>query len=256
MTERLLALICAASLWGCAGRAEHEPAADGSSAGLTPSGNHAPSAMTPSAAPGGETDGLLEVTTAAGVASFFGSMRGVVTDARGNVVAGAEEDVERPELEHERKLSFVLPAAGDYRVSLSATSTGAAPSECHASAFPLGVEAGAIASAQIFAWECGDVTGYVPRAVQADCYWLADWSFVSRTSASVGETISVAASAHDLQAATQFSWSSSAAQGSFADPRSAQTSFRCQAAGENLALSVAISDGNCQQQLTQLVSCR
>jgi hypothetical protein len=255
VTERLFVLICAATFWSCAGGAEHEPAADGNATGQAPAANRAPSPTAARAGPSGETDGLLDVTTAAGVASFFGTMQGVVTDARGNVVAGAEEDVEHPELEHDRRLAFVLPAGSDYHLSLSATSTGAAPAQCHASAFPLRIEAGATASAQIFAWQCGDVTGYVPRSVPADCYWLADWAFVSRTRADVGETIAVSATAHDPQAAAQFNWSSSAGQGSFADPRAAQTSFRCQAAGENLALSVAISDGNCEQQLTQLVSC-
>ena len=52
-----------------------------------------------------------------------------------------------------------------------------------------------------------------------------------------------------------FSWSTSAA-GSFAEPAASHTSFRCQAAAQNLPLAIKLSVDGCEQQVTQTVSCR
>ena len=96
----------------------------------------------------------------------------------------------------------------------------------------------------------------VPAAIENDCDWLADWAFVSRTSAAVGDAIEVSVAGHDTAGnPAQINWSASRAHGVFDDPRAPQTAFRCQALDRALPLTVALSDGQCQQQVTQTVAC-
>jgi hypothetical protein len=241
-------------LLGCAGSVEHDaPASDSPLRGNGPSADAdgAPGATAPSS--GSATDGLLDVTTAAGVASFFGTVHGVVEDARGLVLAGADEDSLHPETMLARKLSFVIPAGAGYTLRLNALSTGDAPTACHAVVGPLSVAAGAVANVQVFAWDCGGVTGFVPRSVASDCYWLTDWAFVTRTSVAVGSDVDVTVA---VAARASLTWSTpSPAVGAFADARAAHTSFRCQTASESVRLSLAVDAAGCREELSQTVAC-
>jgi hypothetical protein len=261
-TERLLALTGAAFLLCCSGGEPHAatPGDDTGPGAARLAGAAQPGALrgTPAAGAVSRGEGWLELRYGHRATNFLGSLHAVVTDADGTTLGGAEEDVADPDATGERGLSLVLPAGGPYTVSLSATTSDPHPTTCRASVASLRIDAGATARAQIFRWACGDVSGYVPPTPQTDCYWLADWTFVTGTSAAVGELIDVGAAGHDLDGnLPQFSWSTpSPERGRFTDPGAARTGFRCEAAGENLPLIVALSDGTCSQTVTELVACR
>ncbi len=257
VTERLLVLTSAAFLLCCSGGFEPPAPAATDNA---PSAARSPRSST-TVAPTATTllpgEGLLEVSSGKSATSFLGSLHAVVTDAAGDVLGGADEDA-APDSNGDRGLSLALPAGEAYTVSLTAMTSDSKPTACRASVGSLRIDAGSTARAQIFSWDCGGVSGYVPPQLQTDCYWLADWSFVTRTSAGVGQLIDVSAAGHDLDGnLPKFSWSTPSPKlGSFEDPAAAKTAFRCAAAGENLSLTVALSDDTCAQQVTQTVSCR
>jgi hypothetical protein len=199
---------------------------------------------------------VLELVAATDVTSYLGSLHAIVESADGRVVGGADEEVAAPASATARGLSLVLPAGDGYTVRLTAATADAQPTTCRASVAGLRVEAGATARAQIFSWDCGAVTGYVPSARDGDCPWLADWSFVTRTSAALGDLIAVGVAGHDLDGNLPvFTWSTPSTAGGFDDSTAAQTSFRCQAADDKLALTVALSAAGCEQRVTQTVSC-
>ncbi|HYJ07683.1 MAG TPA: hypothetical protein VEX18_01705, partial [Polyangiaceae bacterium] len=128
---------------------------------------------------------------------------------------------------------------------------------CRATIGPVQVEAGSVARVHVFAWDCGDRIGYVPQAAQDDCYWLADWSFVGPTNVPLGRVIDARVVAKKGAGTLAYQWSSSAPElGGFSAPGAPQTALRCLAAGENLPFQVSISDGVCEQLVTQVVSCR
>jgi hypothetical protein len=256
VTERLLVLTSAAFLLCCSG----EPLAPAPT-GSAPGGAQSPAKSTTVAAPSEPTsrgEGRLEVSSGQTATSFLGSLHAVVTDAAGEVLGGADEDIAFGTSDGDHSLSLVLPAGEGYTVSLTASTSDVHPTTCKASLAALRIDAGSTARAQVFSWDCGGVSGYVPQALQTDCYWLADWSFVTRTSAAIGQLINVSAAGHDLDGnLPKFSWSTSSPElGSFDDPAAARTAFRCAAAGENLPLTVLLDDGNCAQQITQTVACR
>ncbi len=258
VTERILALMSTAFLLCCSGGVElPAPASTGSAApgGRSPGKS---TAVAPNDAATSRGEGRLEIRSGMRATSFLGSLHAVVTDAAGAVLGGADEDVASPASDGDISLSLLLPAGETYTVRLTASTSDTHPTTCTASLASLRIDAGSTARAQIFSWDCGGVSGYVPPTLQTDCYWLADWSFVTRTSAAVGELIDVSAAGHDLDGnLPRFSWSTASPElGTFEDPASAQTGFRCSAAGENLPLTVALSDGNCAQEVTQTVSCR
>ena len=257
VTERVLVLSSAAFLLCCSGAVE-PPAPAASSGARTAAQSPGKSTLptrTGATSPG---EGLLEVSSGTSATSFLGSLHAVVTDAAGAILGGADEDVASNAVGGERSVSLVLPAGEAYTVSLTATTADAHPTTCKASIASLRIDADSTARAQVFSWDCGGVSGYVPQALQAECPWLADWSFVSRTSAAIGQLIEVSAAGHDLDGnLPKFSWSTSSPElGSFDDPAAAQTAFRCAAAGEELALAVLLDDGNCAQEITETVACR
>ena len=257
VTDRLLALSGSVFLFCCSGGAESyapPPSQSAPSLAAAQPGAAAHAPRPASATPG---EGVLELVAATDVTSYLGSLHATVESADGRVVGGADEEVAVPASATARGLSLVLPAGDDYTVSLTAATADAQPTTCRASVAGLRVEAGATARAQIFSWDCGDVTGYVPSAREGDCTWLADWSFVTRTSAALGDLITVSAAGHDLDGnLPDFTWSAASPdRGSFTKPAAAQTSFRCQAADEKLALTVALSAAGCEQRVTQTVSC-
>lgn len=202
-------------------------------------------------------EGVLEVSASSPVTSYLGSVHGVVTDASGQVVAGAEREANDAVAATGPELSFTLPAGGDYTVSLSAESADARPTTCRATVGPLRVEAEAVAKLQVLAWDCGERVGYLPSEPGGECFWLAEWSFVSRLSAAIGQDISVSAAGHDAQGQpASFDWSTAEpGLGAFAEPHASSTSFRCRAAGQSLPLIVSISDAECQRQLFHSVTC-
>jgi hypothetical protein len=128
------------------------------------------------------------------------------------------------------ELSMALPAGEGLRLQLTATTTGVETSTCTASVGPFRIEAGSEASFDVFVWRCDGAPG--ADAPEPECYWLADWVGVTSTSAAIGE------------------------QGRFIDATAGETAFRCAAPNAAVALSVALSDGSCQSQLTKLVACR
>jgi hypothetical protein len=173
------------------------------------------------------------------------------------VLGGADEDVAEPELASERSLELQLPVGEHYLVSLSASTADAQQTNCTASIDALDIHEGATARAQVFSWDCGGISGYVPSSVDADCYWLADWSLVTRTSAAVGERIDISAAARGLSGnLPTFSWSTPSAElGSFDSPTAPNAAFRCQAAAAAIPLTLTLSDGDCTQHVTQVVGC-
>lgn len=262
MTERVFALFSAAFLFGCSGGVEsYAPSAGSSPASPRASESlqeAAPAAYRADAAP---TEGTLEISAGSGVMSFLGAIHAVVTDASGEVLGGADEEVANPELAEERKLRLVLRAGAGFTVSLRATTTDPEPSAalggCTASIAGLDVAAGATARAQVFSWDCGGVSGYVPSSVAADCYWLADWTLVTRTSAAVGERIAIKAAARGLGGnQPSFAWSAPNDDvGSFDSSTEPNAAFRCQAPAAAIPLTLSLSDGDCTQRVTQTVSC-
>lgn len=253
VTEPFLALFSAAFLL-CCGAADDPYAPAPSFRPDAPGGSGRLNAS--AVAADAPFDSVLEISAGTNVRSFLGAIHAVVTNAAGEVVGGADEEVANPALAQDRSLALVLPSGDGFNVRLSATTADSRPTICRAAIDSLRLEAGATARVQVFSWDCGGVSGYVPAVAQPDCYWLADYAFVTRTSAIVGELIGVRAAAHDAQGnPAQLSWSSTLpARGSFADPAAAHTSFRCEAAG-NLDVIALANDGECTQAVTQTVSC-
>ena len=259
LASHLFALICAASLIGCGGGMEPYAPAGSEREPAPLEGGKSPSRALgqATAAASAPAAGLLDVSTAAGVMSYLSAVHAVVRDAQNQVVGGADSEASGAPDDTARQLSLVLPAGSDYTLSLAATNDATAPAGCTASIGPLSIEGAATASVQVFAWHCGDVTGYVPSDASDAYPWLADWMFVTRTSAAIGELIGVSAAGHDATGKpAQFTWSAAAsAPGAFVEPTAATTSFRCQAAAEQIPLTVTLSDGVHTQQVTQTVAC-
>ncbi|HEX2871876.1 MAG TPA: hypothetical protein VHP33_11480 [Polyangiaceae bacterium] len=267
MTERLFAFVSAAFLFGCSGGVESYASPEASSP-TSASGSPSLSGPPPAAtrADPAPTEGTLEIDAGGDVMSFLGAIHAVVTDASGDVRGGADEEAANPELAQERSLRVVLPAGEGLTVSLTATASALQPSTepsaalglCTARITALDVAAGATARAQVFSWDCGGVSGYVPSSAAADCYWLADWTLVTRTSAAVGERIAVKAAARGLNGnQPSFHWSAPNDDvGTFDSPSEPNAAFRCQAPSAAVPLSLSLSDGDCTQTVTQVVACR
>lgn len=201
-------------------------------------------------------EGLLQVSTAGSVQSYLTSLRATVVSADGAVVAGVEQGMGTPRAGDVSELSLLLPAGEGYELRLVAAAEDESAT-CRATVGPLRVEADAIAEVQVLAWDCGGATGYVPTEPDDDCFWLAEWSSVSRTSALVGEDIRVAAAGHEPDGdRARFAWTTSApALGRFAEPDAPSTSFRCQAEGDAVSLNLTVSDGSCRRELSHRISC-
>jgi hypothetical protein len=200
-------------------------------------------------------EGTLSVSARSALRRKLGAVHFVVHDAAGEVVAGGDQEGDGGNVEA-FELSLALPAGEGLRLELTATTAEAEASTCTASVGPFRIEAGSEASFEVFVWRCDGAPG--AEAPEPECYWLADWIGVTRTSATIGELIGVSAGAHDAAGdPARFDWSTSASeQGRFLDKSASDTWFRCAAPNVALPLSVALSDGQCQSQLTKLVSCR
>jgi hypothetical protein len=248
-------------LFGCSGHVESYADPAGTNP-TSPAGSPALSAPPEGSAPAADradaaTEGTLEINAGGDVTSFLGAIHAVVIDASGEVLGGADEEVADPELAQERTLHLALPAGEGFTVSLTATTTDPRPSTCTASITALDITAGATARAQVFSWDCGGVSGYVPSSVTPDCYWLADWTLVTRTSAAVGDVIAVAAAARGLRGnQPSFNWSTPNDDlGSFDSRTARAANFRCQSPAVAIPLTLSLSDGDCTQHVTQTVSC-
>jgi len=258
-TACLLVLAGCVTLAGCGGGDHYTPAPEQPGSGVAPRVKDAQTTQArrrSTAADTAQGEGLLDVATASGIVSYLGSLHAVVTDADGTVIGGADEERTNDATGAERELSIVLPSGSDYTLSLSASTTDAAPTTCHAAVGGLQVADGAIGKVQVLGWTCGDAFGYVPQGEESSCFWLADWTFVSRSTAAVGELVDVSASGHDAQGnPAHFAWSTALHAGDFSEPSAASTAFQCHAAGEALPLTVTISDGECEKRLTQRITC-
>jgi hypothetical protein len=200
-------------------------------------------------------EGALSVNARSALRRQLGAVHFVVYDAAGEVVAGGDQEADGGDVEA-LELSMPLPAGDGLRLELTATTTDAEASTCTASVGPFRIEAGSEASFEVFVWRCAGAPG--AEGPEPECYWLADWIGVTRTSAAIGELIGVSAGGHAAAGEpARFSWSTSASeQGHFIDESANNTSFRCAAPNVAVPLSVALSDGQCQSQLTKLVACR
>lgn len=248
----------ALALVGCGGSAEHySPLGDGDhdSAPLSPGVADATEHDHSAADRAGE--GTLEVIAKSAVTSYLSRVHAVVTDAAGRVVAGADADADGSRADAAPDLQLKLREGSDYTLSLSASTTDAEPTTCRAVVGPLRVEADSVATVRVLAWDCGGPTGYVPSTIATECFWLAEWIYVSRASAELGEDIEVSAAGHDARGKlARFAWSAEKPSlGRFAEPQAARTSFRCQERGQAQPLTVSISDAECQAEVSHLVSC-
>lgn len=195
--------------------------------------------------------GRLEVRARTELVSYLGALHLVVTNAAGDVVGGVDEETTEPSAHG--SLLLEVPAARGYALHLTTSADDAQTTSCRAEIDPVDVEAGATARVQVYAWDCGERVGYVPEREAQSCYWLADWAFVGNTEALVGDEIAVAVVAPD---GARFHWSSASARlSSFADEAAASTVVSCAAAGDDLEFQVVVEGPDCQQLITQRVSC-
>lgn len=244
-------------LVGCGGT-EHYDAAEDASPNRPPEPRASDSASEPTS-PRDRTlargEAKLSVSARSALQRRLGAVHYVVRDAADEVVAGGDQEAAGGNVD-ELALDLALPAGNDLRLELTATTLGAEASSCRASVGPFSIEEGSQASFEVFVWRCDGAPG--AATPEPECYWLADWIGVTRTSAAIGELIGVSAAGHGAAGEpARFSWSTTAPEpGRFKDPHAGETSFRCAAPTEALPLSVAISDGQCQSHFTQLVSCR
>lgn len=253
------AIVCCPFVAGCGGSDQRFGPAQGEAAAPPArSGDSSAFAVTP-AASGTAGEGTLVITAGGSVESYLGSARAVVRDSEGTVVGGGEQDFDSGDARASvLELALLLPAGKGYTLSLSAQSADPEPSTCLASIGPFQIDGGALAKVQVLAWDCGETIGYLPSSGESDdCFWLGDWSFISRSAAPVGEDISVGAAGHGAEGKpASFDWSTaSPGLGRFAAPHAAETSFRCQSPGEQQPLIVTIRDGACRRQLSHTVSC-
>ncbi len=252
----LSVLLGALLMVGC-GSEQYDPADDAAPTRL-PEPNAGDAASKP-ARPRDRTlargEATLSVSARSALQRRLGAVHYVVRDAADRVVAGGEQEAESGNVD-ELALELPLTAGNDLRLELTATTLGVEASTCSASVGPFSIEEGSRASFEVFVWRCDGSSG--AAAPEPECYWLADWIGVTRTSAAIGELIGVSAAGHDAAGEpARFSWSTTAPEsGRFADDRAADTSFRCAAPHVAVPLSVAMSDGQCQSRFTQLVSCR
>ena len=200
-------------------------------------------------------EGTLSVSARSALQRRLGAVHFVVRDAAGEVAAGGDQEADGGNVEA-LELSLALPAGEGFRLELTATTTDAEASTCTASVGPFRIEAGSQASFEVFVWRCDGAPG--ATAPEPECYWLADWIGVTRTSAAIGELIGVSAAGHDASGEpARFNWSTSAPeQGRFVDASAGETAFRCAAPNVAVPLSVSMSDGQCESRFSRLVTCR
>jgi hypothetical protein len=253
-SSRLSVLVGVAILVGC-GSAERYSAVDDSAAEALPSsswrfdsGGEPPSAAA-------RDEGVLRVSARSALQRRLGAVHFVVRDSAGVVIAGGDQEADDGYVEA-LELSMALSAGEGLRLELTATTTDAEASTCTAFVGPFRIEAGSEASFEVFVWRCDGAPG--AAAPEPECYWLADWVGVTRTSAAIGELIGVSAAGHDAAGEpARIAWSTSTPeQGRFIDATAGDTSFRCAAPNVAVPLSVALSDDRCLSQFTKLVSCR
>lgn len=259
-------LLLAASATACGGGAEHAPPmpADRAEAGLAPapdvsrgtipapSPGHAQTTSITQTA-GNPEQGLLDLHAIGSVEQSLGSLSFEVRDRGGAVLSHGFNEVQGPDAE--RHLLLQLSAGADYQLSLDSTSPDAPALKCHAAIGPLSILADATASYQAFIWQCDD--GPITPVAADGCYWLTDFVGVSRSRAAVGETIELSVSGFDSTGTpARVTWSEpGAAYGSISERHAAQTTFRCEAASDAIALSAVVSGDGCSRRVQVTVGC-
>jgi hypothetical protein len=249
-----LVLFSVTWLVGCGSPEHYDPARDAAADSLP---KLAPSRDSDAEPPRMVTrdEGTLSVRARSALQRRLAAVHFVVRDAAGHVVAGGDQEAADGHVEA-LELSLPLPAGVGFELELTATAADAEASTCSASVAPFRIDAGSEASFEVFVWRCDGAPG--AEAPEPECYWLADWIGVTRTSAAIGELIGVSAAGHDAAGKlARFNWStSSPEQGRFSDANAAETTFSCAAPNATLPISVTMSDGQCEGRFSRLVSCR
>jgi hypothetical protein len=148
-----------------------------------------------------------------------------------------------------------LPAGAGYQVTLSAT-TADKRTTCKGTA-PFSIVAGRSSAVRVDL-DCGDVkapssTGSV-TVVGNRCPTLGALT-ASPTRVSPGGIVTLLASAFDLDPGDTLSYQwTGGAGGTFADPKSANTTFRYGQAG-NTTITLTVSDGHCGKSKEIAISC-
>jgi hypothetical protein len=250
----LSVLTGATLLLGCGSSQRYDAVDDAAADTLpTPSLSRLDSvAEAPSAA---AAEGSLRVSARSALQRRLGAVHFVVRDAAGEVLAGGDQEADGGNVDA-LELSLALPAGEGFRLELTATTTDVEASTCTASVGPFRIETASEASFEVFVWRCDGAPG--AAAPEPECYWLADWVGVTRTSAAIGELIGVSAAGHDAAGEpARITWSTTTPeQGRFVDANAAETTFRCAAPNAALPVSVSMSDGQCEGRFSQVVSCR
>lgn len=146
-----------------------------------------------------------------------------------------------------------IPAGTGYTVELSGTSTDG-QTRCAGSA-TFAVVAGQTTSVTV-ALQCRGTQGTGAVLVNGtfnNCPILTSYTAAPLT-ATVGSTISVAASASDLDMGATLAYAWTATAGTFASASSASTSYTCTAGGAQ-TLTIRVSDGSCDAEATIPVTC-
>jgi hypothetical protein len=251
----LLIAAGALALLGCSAADDHPPPAPrggvvGAPGKLATVSDAAPATQKPANAE-------LQLTAVEAVRGFLGTLRATVTNAAGDVVTGTFEEVGSLAARGTHELNFALPADDRYTVSLLAVTSASEPVTCRASVGDLALEAGVQARVQVFGWDCGRDTDPVPVIDDAACARLADWSFVGRASAETGQPVPLAVSARATsEALARVAWSvPDAAFGEFSEPTAWRTDFHCAEPAGDVPLTLRLTEGACEQTVTQTVAC-
>ena len=148
-----------------------------------------------------------------------------------------------------------LPPGTGYTVALSATSVDGGTT-CAGSA-TFSITAGATTSVTV-GLQCRAAanTGNVSVGTTINNCPVITSVVVSPTTAGVGGTISVAATASDADPmeTLTYAWTAPAMQGSFAAPSSASTTYTCTPAGPR-PLTLTVGDGECEETFSVNVTC-
>jgi len=158
-------------------------------------------------------------------------------------------------------LGLPIPVGTDYSLSLSGVSVESAAITCTGSVGPFNVTPNQTTKLTT-TFACTDankgaVDNHVTVTTDACPRLSVDYLVVTPNAANVGSTIGTFSKATDLDGKpVTYAWKiASAAVGSFAAATSANTTFTCNAAGADVALTITANNGQCSKSLSTTISC-